>query len=80
MNIPKSWSCFYSNIIHYPGCTAAYGLKRVLREMFSSVQDKKLPLGKGLYERSKRDFFNSSVAPLFLIDIFESLFLTDKHK
>jgi len=57
VNIPKTWSCFYGNIIRYSGCTAASGLKRVLREIFLSVQDKKLPPGKGLYARSKSGLF-----------------------
>ena len=60
VNIPKTWSCFYGNIIRYSGCTAASGLKRVLREIFLSVQDKKLPPGKGLYIRSKSGLFQQS--------------------
>jgi len=71
VNISKAWSRFYSNIIRYSGYTAASGLKRVLRGMFLSGQDKKLPHGKWLYAQQKRTFSTALGAPLFLTDILE---------
>jgi len=72
VNIPKAGNCFYSNIIHYSGCTAASGLKRVLREMFLSVQGNKAAAWqRALYTQQKRIFSTALGAPLFLMDILE---------
>lgn len=78
MNISKSGGSFlqqyYSLSRLYGRLRAEKGFKR---DVFGRSGQKTAARQRAC---SKRDFFSSSVAPLFLIDIFESLFLTDKHK